>query len=206
MSMEGVLLSVLLTAAFLHLVWRWGLLASVAPGMQRRSAQVVVAVRLCVALRRSLHRVARCATPLTTTVWGADRHASAHGAHGHVARHGDGRACFFTFLPAFVVMFGVLANALLLSGAGAGAVLSGLATTARTVAVAAAVVLVGVIALVVAVGIEEPGARRWALGDLRVGMVWNGGRSGHGPGDASLPGQGFARAGTCPATFATGSS
>jgi hypothetical protein len=102
-------------------------------------------------------------------------------------------------------MFGVLANALLLSGARAGAVLSGLATTAR-VAVAAAVVLVGVIALVIAVGIEEPGVRRWALGDLRVGMVWNGGRSGHGPGDASLPGRGPHAPGTCRATFATGSS
>jgi hypothetical protein len=201
MSMEGVLLSVLLTAVFLHLVCRWGLLASVAPGMQGRSAQVVVAVRLCVALRRSLRRVARCATSLTATVGGADRHASDHGAHGHVARHGEGRVCFFTFLPVFVVMLGVLINALLLSGARAGTVLSGLATTAHTGAVAAAVVLVWVIALVGAVGIEAPGTRRWALGDLRVGTVWNGGRSGHAPGDASLPGHGSARARDLPGDF-----
>jgi hypothetical protein len=99
----------------------------------------------------------------------------------------------FTFVLVVAVTFDVLANALLLLGASVGAVLSRITTTARTVAVRIAVVLVGVVERAVAVGIGEPATRRSGLGDLGAGTLWNGGSTGHGPGDASLPGRGLAR-------------
>jgi hypothetical protein len=211
MSMEGILLSVLLPVAVLHLVLRWRLLAFVVAGIERMRAQgVAAAAGGCVARGRPLWRVVRGATSLTMTVWGAERHACDPTTPGHVTCRGDGRPCLFTFVLAVAVTFGVLANALLLLGASVGAVLSRITTTARMVAFGVAVVLVGVVERVVAVGTEEPAARRSALGDLRVGTVWNGGSTGHGPGDASLPERGPAR-GQVPAArepphFATGST
>jgi hypothetical protein len=193
MSMESILLSVLLAVAVLHLGLRWRLLAFALPGIERMRAQGGAVAGVCVARSRSLWRVVRGATSLTMVVWGADRHACDPTTPGHVTRRGDGRPCLFTFVLVVAVTFDVLANALLLLGASASAVLSRLTTTARTVAVGVAVVLVEVVERAVAVGIEEPAARRSALGDLRAGTVWKGGRTGHGPGDAQLPGRGLAR-------------
>jgi hypothetical protein len=190
--MGKVLLSVLLAVAVLHLGLRWRLLVFVVPGIERMRVQRVAVADVCVARGRSLWRVVRGATQFTMAVWGVDRNACDPTTPGHVTRRGDGRPCLFTFVLVVAVTFGVLANALFLLGASAGAVLSRI-TTARTVAVGVAVVFVGVVEGAVTVGIEEPAARRSALGDLRAGTVWNGGRTGHGPGDDSLPGRGFAR-------------
>jgi hypothetical protein len=193
MSMERILLSVLLAVAVLHLALRWRLLAFVVPGIERIRAQGVAVAGACVARGRPLWRVVRGATALTMPVWGADRHGCDPTTPGHVTRRGDGRPCLFTCVLVVAVTFGVLANALLLLGASGGTVLSRITTSARTVAVGVAVILVGVVERAVAVGIEEPAARRSALGDLRAGTVWNGDSTGHGPGDASLPGRQLTR-------------
>jgi len=192
MRMEGILLSVLLAVAILHLVLRWRPLAFVVAGIKRMHALGVTVAGVCIARGRPLWRVVRGATQFTTAAWGVDRHACDHTTSEHVARRGDRRPCWFTFVLV-AVTFGVLANALLLLGAIVGAVLSRLTTTARTVAIGVAVVLVGVVERAVAVGIEEPATRRSVLGDRRAGTGWNGGRTGHGLGDTSLPGRGRAR-------------
>lgn len=184
MSMEGVRPLVLFATVLLHLAWGERLLAFVASGIGGKCVQMVVAALLGVTLRRSLRRRARCTTPHTAAPTATPTITAPTETSFLIATGDPGSTRFRLYLRAYSAFSPTLS----FSAARASALSPSASPPVRPmVALVAAAVLVGVVAIVVAVGIEEPEARRLALGDLRTGTVWNGGRSGHGPGDASLP-------------------
>jgi hypothetical protein len=143
---------------------------------------------------------------LTTALLRADRCACVDGVGEKIDCDASAaHAWLLTFVPKVAVPFSLFANALVLLGASAIAMLHSLATSALEGAVAITLALLGLVELVVAGGIDAY-IRRSTLDALRTGTVSKHPRQATAQGWRASRSRGADAAGACALRFATGSS